>query len=105
MRQYKHRGCESVMYTYVGYGDGPSSSSSGPMSKDWLMSNGEHPRTGSSDTSVCPDCKQRVSIFRTSALVALDGKPFFGTWDRQITPKIPTHRSLWQRIKDFFTKG
>jgi hypothetical protein len=103
MRQYKHRGCESVMYTYVGYGDGPRCDAP-PRSREWLFMGG--PIEPFSPMEVkCPDCHQTVNFRKHTQFEATDGKPFFGTWDHPITPKIPTRRSFWQRIKEFFTKG
>jgi hypothetical protein len=103
MRQYKHRGCESVMYTYVGSGDGPNPYGV-PRSSDWLLM-GKPIKPYSEMAAECPDCHQIVSFRSHHTFEALDGKPFFAPHGHAITPVSPTRRSLWQRIKEFFTKG
>ena len=103
MRQYRHKGCTTPMYTYVGYGDGPLRGGI-PRSSDWLLM-GEKIPAGSYMATICPDCRQRVSLGNIQTFEALDGKPFFGTWDHSTTPVIPTKPTLWQRIKELFTRG
>jgi hypothetical protein len=98
MRQYKHRGCESVMYTYVGEGDGPSATQR-ILSQDWLMPDGTKPKPGD-DFARCPDCGEKF-MPSIQKLIPVDQY-----WPARALPlPIPTKPTFWQRIKEFFTKG
>ena len=70
-REFKHKGCKSVVWRYVGPGEAIPIS----VSAYWEFYDGTRPVPGSIVYVICPDCNEVISL-NPFSLDPVDGLPW-----------------------------